>query len=70
MLVQREQSQLNRHTKGIATDVNELEECLEKASEAAQFVSYFGAQGYPFYNTCLYLTKCDTLGMYLPTLNL
>ena len=46
--------------QGITTEANDLNECLENASEAT-FVSYFGQAGFPFRDTCLYFSSCDTL---------
>ena len=46
--------------QGITTEANDINECLENASEAT-FVSYFGHAGFPFRDTCLYFSSCDTL---------
>ena len=47
-------------TQGIISEVQNLTECLETPNEAA-FVSYFGPAGFPFIDSCLYFSSCDTL---------
>ena len=47
--------------QGIDTDISDLSECLDNAGTLPNFVSYFGPAGFPFVNTCLYYSSCDTL---------
>ena len=45
---------------GIVEGVANLGECLENQNEA-DFVTYFGQSGFPFINTCLFYSACDSL---------
>ena len=47
---------------GIVEGVENLTECLETPNEA-NFVTYFGPSGFPFVNSCLFFSACDTLGV-------
>ena len=47
---------------GIINGVASLTECLETQNEA-DFVTYFGSSGFPFAESCLFFTACDTLGV-------
>ena len=46
--------------QGIVSEVQNLTDCLEAPNEAA-FVSYFGPAGFPFVDSCVYFSSCDTL---------
>ena len=47
---------------GIISGVANLAECLETQNEA-DFVTHFGPSGFPFINSCLFFSACDTLGV-------
>ena len=47
---------------GIVEGTANLEECLETQNEA-DFVTYFGPSGFPFVNSCLFFSACETLGV-------
>ena len=47
---------------GIVSEVANLTECLETQSDA-DFVTYFGPSGFPFINSCVFFSACDTLGV-------
>ena len=46
---------------GIVSAVNSLTECLDVADEAA-FATYYGPAGFPYVDSCLLYSTCDTLG--------
>ena len=46
---------------GIIEGVVNLTECQETPNEA-NFVTYFGTSGFPFVNSCLSFSACDSLG--------
>ena len=48
---------------GIVEGVANLGECLETPPNEANFVTYFGPSGFPFVNSCLFFSACDTQGV-------
>ena len=47
--------------QGFISGAQNLTDCMESANEADAFVSYFGPAGFPFVDSCLYFSSCDTL---------
>ena len=48
---------------GMASGVSNITECLEDATAYnASHVTYFGPNGFPFVDSCLYFNACDILG--------
>ena len=47
---------------GIISGVANLAECLETQNEAG-YVTYFGPSGFPFINSCVFFSACDTIGV-------
>ena len=48
---------------GIVSEVSSLTECIGLAGEAA-FATHYGPSGFPYVDSCLLFSTCDTLGGY------
>ena len=48
---------------GILSEVSSLTECIGLAGEAA-FATHYGSSGFPYVDSCLLFSTCDTLGRY------